>query len=178
MIDKYHRFHTPCLRYEEIGVGPGELIVCLREAVCVEGRPPGLEETVAIQLDPGTILHADVDLPSIRDAVEQHLNGPASQSEVRFGAGLVLGLDHGLRNVASLPKDQERLIDDWLDRYAIFVFQHLGADASPIPGPPPLGLFNGMLTHWQSHWTKASVQNDRTLDLPKHVTLGVVCNGK
>lgn len=146
MIDKYHRFHTPCLRYEEIDVGPGELIVCLREAVGIEGRLPDLEEMLVIQLDPGTILHADVDLPSVRDAVNQHLNGRASQSEVRFGAGMVLGLEDDLRKMGSLSTDQERLIDDWLDRYAIFVFQHLGADAFPIPGPPPLGLFNGMLT--------------------------------
>lgn len=154
MIAKYHRFHTPCLRHEEIGAGPGELIVCLREPVWLEGRVLDLEDAVVVHLDAGTTLHIDVDVPSLRDAVDRHLNGRAFQSEVRFGAGVLLGLESEMRTTQSLSAGQERLIDDWLDRYAIFVFQNLGADDEPVPGPSPLGLFNGMIARWQSGWAK------------------------
>lgn len=155
MTADHQRFHAPRLRNEEIAPGPGELIVYLREAIQIEGRHAELAEPVRLWLQPGAILHAEVDLASVRDAVGQHLSGTSIRSEVRFGVAVLLGLEPAMRNMTPLSPGHERQIDDWLDRHAAFAFQMRDAEDSPVLGAAPVGLFNGMMRSWQLDWALA-----------------------
>jgi hypothetical protein len=149
MISSYQRFHTTCLRDEEIPPGPGELIVCLREPITFGGPQSEFVEPGQMRFEQGAILHGDIELTSVKDAVRQHLTGTALSSEVRFGAGVLLGLEPA--TTAPTPAE-ETLIDDWLDHYTFFVFQLTGPDDDYVPHPAPVGLFNGIVSNWQLQW--------------------------
>lgn len=153
MNDMNHRFHAGCLRQREIAPGPGEVIVVLREPIRLEGRLNADDETRLIGLNPGMILHADAHVDCVREAIDLHLNGPMLQSEVRFGAGILLGIDAEMHGVVSAPAERERLVDRWLDRHALFVFQYWTDGGPPTFSPPVSGLLNGVIAHWQSHKT-------------------------
>ncbi len=152
MNDDYQQYDAQCMREEDVLPLPGELFVCLREAVSLEGWSPELKGFVSMDLPAGTILHADTNTRCMRDAIGRHLFGPAGGSEVRFGAAILIGLEAQLQDTAGMSRLHEQAIDGWLDRYAAFVFRIEGVHKSAAQEGAHVGLFNGIDRHWRIHW--------------------------
>lgn len=153
MNDDYQQYDTPCMRKEDVLPLPGELFVCLREAISLEGWSPELKGFVSMDLPTGTLLHADLDVRCMRDAIRGHLSGPTAGSEVRFGAAILLGLEAKLQELAGASRLEEQAIDDWLDRYAAFMFRIEGTLNVAAQEGAHVGLFNGIVSHWRIHWS-------------------------
>jgi hypothetical protein len=152
MNDDYQQYDAPCMRNEDVLPLPGELFICLREAISLEGWSPELKGVVSMDLPAGTILYADVNVRCMRAAIDTHLTGPAAGSEVRFGAGILLGLEAKLQEPEGMSQLDEQAVDDWLDCYTAFVFRTEGAQTAVLHEVAHIGLFNGIDSHWRTHW--------------------------
>ena len=152
MTSKPRFFHTSGLRQEQIEPVAGHLMVILRKPITLTGHDPDLEVSVQFHLKAGDVLYAQADLPDVPDAVDHHLHGTVLQSEVRFGAGILLGLEPAMRHLTPLGPIQENRIDEWLDRYTVFVIADARPDYPACVGQRPVGLFDGIRHHWITHW--------------------------